>query len=154
MEQIAVYKRYSETPPDSMIFMVIDYLIHRKVEYIVAPYEADSQLAYLYHQKKIDFIVSEDSDMIAYDCFRLIKKFRANGECLIMNITNKRHAAKGSNLEKFMELSRIKREKRSSKNLHNERLRLFGQLQRHWIYHSFEHISKRKSERRIEASYG
>ena len=105
MEQIAVYKRYSESLPDSMIFMVIDYLIHRKVHYIVAPYEADSQLAYLYHNNHVNFIISEDSDMIAYNCFQLIKKFRANGECLIMNVRTKKNASKKGLLSKFMEIS-------------------------------------------------
>ena len=109
MEQVAVYKRYSEKIPDSMIFMVIDYLRYKEVEFIVAPYEADSQLAYLYHKKYVDFVVSEDSDMIAYNCFQLVKKLRANGECLVMNVVNKKQASPSGFLRDFMTLSCLSR---------------------------------------------
>mmetsp|Transcript_10021 Transcript_10021/g.15209 ORF Transcript_10021/g.15209 Transcript_10021/m.15209 type:complete len:155 (-) Transcript_10021:1751-2215(-) len=37
-----------------------------KVEYYVAPYEADAQLAYLYHQQMVDFVITEDSDLLAF----------------------------------------------------------------------------------------
>ena len=35
---------------------------------IVAPYEADAQLAYLYKQGIIHLVVSEDSDLLVYGC--------------------------------------------------------------------------------------
>lgn len=128
MEQIAVYKRYSETIPDEMVFMIIDYLIHRKVNYIVAPYEADSQLAYLYHNECVDFIISEDSDMIAYNCFQLIKKFRVNGECLIMDVKCRKQATKNGLLWHFMKVSELKRAQKPQAHLRHDRLRLHGQL--------------------------
>lgn len=41
-------------------------------EYVVAPYEADAQLAYLSgleaEQGGIDAVISEDSDLLAYGC--------------------------------------------------------------------------------------
>jgi len=38
------------------------------IEYYVAPYEADAQLAYLSYINYVDFIITEDSDLIAYGC--------------------------------------------------------------------------------------
>ncbi|ETO28260.1 hypothetical protein RFI_08871 [Reticulomyxa filosa] len=37
-----------------------------KVEFVVAPYEADAQLAYLYHTKQISAVISEDSDLLVF----------------------------------------------------------------------------------------
>ena len=39
-----------------------------KIEYYVAPYEADAQLAYLSYINYVDFIITEDSDLVAYGC--------------------------------------------------------------------------------------
>ena len=36
--------------------------------YVVAPYEADAQLAYLNKHNKIDIVLTEDSDLLAYSC--------------------------------------------------------------------------------------
>lgn len=104
MEQMAVYKRYSETVSDSIIFMVIDYLKYKNVDYIVAPYEADSQLAYLYHTKQIKYIISEDSDMIAYNCFKLIKGLKSNGECFVMITPKKKSNPSKSLLAEFLKI--------------------------------------------------
>lgn len=37
-----------------------------RIEFLVAPYEADSQLAYLNKIGYIDFIITEDSDLIVF----------------------------------------------------------------------------------------
>ena len=39
-----------------------------KVECIVAPYEADSQLAYLSMQGIVDLVITEDSDLLVFGC--------------------------------------------------------------------------------------
>ena len=39
-----------------------------KVECIVAPYEADSQLAYLSIQGIVDLVITEDSDLLVFGC--------------------------------------------------------------------------------------
>ncbi len=36
------------------------------VEYYVAPYEADAQLAYLWFQGYVDVVFTEDSDLLAF----------------------------------------------------------------------------------------
>jgi 5'-3' exonuclease len=43
----------------------------RHIEYIVAPYEADAQLAYLDKKNIIAAIITEDSDLIVYGCKRV-----------------------------------------------------------------------------------
>lgn len=40
----------------------------RKVDFIVAPYEADAQLAYLANNGIVDAVITEDSDLIAFGC--------------------------------------------------------------------------------------
>lgn len=40
--------------------------LDREIKYIVAPFEADAQLAYLYKQKLIDCVLTNDSDLIIY----------------------------------------------------------------------------------------
>ena len=42
------------------------------IEYFVAPYEADAQMAYLYHSNHVDLVITEDSDLLAFgveNCF-------------------------------------------------------------------------------------
>ena len=38
------------------------------VECIVAPYEADSQLAYLSKEEIVDLVITEDSDLLVFGC--------------------------------------------------------------------------------------
>jgi exonuclease-1 len=47
-------------------FALIEYLNEANITYYVAPYEADAQLAYLYHQGIVDAVFTEDSDLLAY----------------------------------------------------------------------------------------
>lgn len=52
-----------------------------EVQCIVAPYEADAQLAYLSHNNLVDTIISEDSDMIPFGCKDVVFKMEKNGFC-------------------------------------------------------------------------
>jgi len=49
------------------------------IEFIVAPYEADAQLAYLVKEGIADFAVTEDSDLITYGCPTLMTKLSLGG---------------------------------------------------------------------------
>ncbi|ETO33869.1 hypothetical protein RFI_03229 [Reticulomyxa filosa] len=49
-----------------------------KVEYIVAPYEADAQLAYLYRTNKISAVISEDSDLLVFGIGKVLFKWKRN----------------------------------------------------------------------------
>lgn len=43
-------------------------LRQENVEYVVAPYEADAQMAFLARNGHVDLVITEDSDLIAYGC--------------------------------------------------------------------------------------
>ena len=42
------------------------------VPYVVAPYEADAQLAFLERQGIVDGVISDDSDLIVFGCQTVI----------------------------------------------------------------------------------
>ena len=52
----------------------------RGVEFIVAPYEADVQLAYMSHHSLIDCVVTEDSDLVCYGAKRILFKMDHLGQ--------------------------------------------------------------------------
>nr|CAG8475644.1 1840_t:CDS:10 [Entrophospora candida] len=54
-------------------------LRNAKVDYVVAPYEADAQLAYLEKKKKISAIITEDSDLLVFGCNKVIYKLDQYG---------------------------------------------------------------------------
>ena len=54
----------------------IEALKLKNVEYVVAPYEADAQLAYLCKTKTVYAVISEDSDLLAFGCTRVIFKLQ------------------------------------------------------------------------------
>lgn len=51
---------------------VLEAIIHslrqNRIPFLVAPYEADGQLAFLQQRGLVDLIVTEDSDLVAYKC--------------------------------------------------------------------------------------
>jgi exonuclease-1 len=38
------------------------------VDYVVAPYEADAQMAFMEREGLVDGIITEDSDMLVFGC--------------------------------------------------------------------------------------
>ncbi|KAF2260971.1 exonuclease-like protein [Lojkania enalia] len=68
-----------------MARQLIEELKHHNIQYVVAPYEADSQLAYLEKQGIIDGILSEDSDLLVFGAKCLITKLDKYGECIEVN---------------------------------------------------------------------
>ena len=53
-------------------FYLKNYDLDQKIKYIVAPFEADAQLAYLYKEKIIDAVLTNDSDLIIYGVENII----------------------------------------------------------------------------------
>lgn len=49
------------------------------VDCIVAPYEADAQLAYLNIKKIVDFVITEDSDLVLFGCNKILFKLDLMG---------------------------------------------------------------------------
>jgi hypothetical protein len=57
------------------------FLTKENVEWIVAPYEADAQLAYLSRNGFVDAVVTEDSDLLAFGCTTVLFKLDKHGQC-------------------------------------------------------------------------
>ena len=72
--------------PEPIIATTMRALIGRGVEFMVAPYEAESQLAKLHSLGLIDFAISEDSDLIIYETPTLFKMSPiGNGDYINLN---------------------------------------------------------------------
>ena len=68
-----------------MARQLIEELKTHDVQYVVAPYEADAQLAYLERKDVIQGVISEDSDLLVFGVKRLITKLDQYGECIEIN---------------------------------------------------------------------
>uniref|UniRef100_A0A0D9V6F7 Exonuclease 1 n=1 Tax=Leersia perrieri TaxID=77586 RepID=A0A0D9V6F7_9ORYZ len=68
-------------------FELIQVLKQEKVDYIVAPYEADAQMAFLSVNKLVDAVITEDSDLIPFGCSRIIFKMDRFGQGVEFHIT-------------------------------------------------------------------
>ena len=68
-----------------MINTLIEILKRLGIQVLVAPYEADAQIAYLYKIGLIDMAISEDSDLLAYGTKKIIYKLNQDGKCEYLN---------------------------------------------------------------------
>lgn len=78
------FRKCVDVTPE-MAFEVIQALKAAGVDFVVAPYEADAQLAYLEKHGIVDGIVTEDSDLLVFGCKKVIFKldqFGAGAEIL------------------------------------------------------------------------
>ena len=80
---IELQKAVDVTP--EMAVQLIEELKKAGVQYVVAPYEADAQLAYLERQGIIQGMLSEDSDLLVFGAKRLLTKLDQYGECIEIN---------------------------------------------------------------------
>ncbi|CAI6338976.1 unnamed protein product [Periconia digitata] len=81
--QQELQKAVDVTP--EMARMLIEELKHHNIQYVVAPFEADSQMVYLEREGIIDGILSEDSDLLVFGAKCLITKLDKYGECIEVN---------------------------------------------------------------------
>lgn len=81
--QQELQKAVDVTP--EMARMLIEELKYHNIQYIVAPFEADSQMAYLERKGIINGILSEDSDLLVFGAKCLITKLDKYGECVEVN---------------------------------------------------------------------
>lgn len=65
-----------------MAAQLIRQLRAENIPYVVAPYEADAQLAYLEQEGLIDGIISEDSDLLVFGCKTVLFKLDTYGNCV------------------------------------------------------------------------
>jgi len=54
-----------------------------KIKIVISPQESDPQLAYMSLKGQVDFLITEDSDLIVYGCDRIIFKLKPRGDCLV-----------------------------------------------------------------------
>lgn len=59
----------------SLVQEIVGALRENGIDAVIAPYEADAQLAYLYRNGDIDFVITEDSDLLVYGCTRALFKW-------------------------------------------------------------------------------
>jgi len=71
-----------------MALEVIKECRKKGVDCIVAPYEADAQLAYLMKAGIVQAIISEDSDLLVYGCQKVIFKMDAYGHGLAVDLAD------------------------------------------------------------------
>lgn len=69
----------SRDAPAALTARLAQLLHELRVPFIVAPYEADSQLGYLYRAGIVDLVVTEDSDALVYGCGLVLYKFTLEG---------------------------------------------------------------------------
>ena len=79
---LELQKAVDVTP--EMAGLLIEELKRNGVQYVVAPYEADSQMVYLEKQGIIDGILSEDSDLLVFGAKKLLTKLDQYGECVMI----------------------------------------------------------------------
>ena len=72
------YARAVDITPELYV-PLIKRLLFRNIRYIVAPYEADAELAYLSRNHLIDFVITEDSDLLPFGCERVVFKLGMDG---------------------------------------------------------------------------
>ncbi|XP_073300650.1 exonuclease 1 [Primulina huaijiensis] len=67
------YQKAVDISP-SVAHDLIQVLKENNVAYVVAPYEADAQMTFLALSKQVEAVITEDSDLIAFGCPRIIYK--------------------------------------------------------------------------------
>lgn len=76
-----LYARALDVTPQ-MAAAVIREMQTLGVECIVAPYEADAQLAFLSQRGYVSAVISEDSDLLLFNCPKIIYKLDNFGKCI------------------------------------------------------------------------
>lgn len=61
------------TIDENKLSAVMGLLESRKTEFVIAPYEADSQICKLSQLKLIDAVITEDSDLVIYGVDVILK---------------------------------------------------------------------------------
>ncbi|KAJ9111128.1 hypothetical protein QFC19_001327 [Naganishia cerealis] len=74
------YTKCVDITPE-MALQLIKALQAESVDYIVAPYEADAQMAFMEKEGLVDGVITEDSDMLVFGCRNVIYKLDNNGAC-------------------------------------------------------------------------
>eukprot|EP01084_Bolivina_argentea_P258939 436737_1 len=94
------YAKGAITITSDMVTEAIKQCVERNIQYICAPYEADAQLAFLFRNEHIDFVITEDSDLLLYGVKKALYKFNPctkTGDYVNMDKINDLSALNNSN---------------------------------------------------------
>ena len=106
------FKNYSMTIQKKHVLLLMDYLQFAGIEYLVSPYEADAQLAYMHKIGQIDYVVTEDSDLVLYHCENIVNKLNQSGYCELLQIQNKNLMYNNSDTEEVEDFIRLTQEQK------------------------------------------
>ncbi len=70
-----------------MAYEFIQILKQQHVEYYVAPYEADAQLAYMYKTGRAQVVITEDSDLLIFGVKRVLFKMDKQGNGIEVDLS-------------------------------------------------------------------
>ncbi|KAM3723844.1 Exonuclease [Dirofilaria immitis] len=77
------FKRSASLTPKVIESTIQAFRRLNMVDVIVAPYESDAQLTFLTKAKMAQAVITEDSDLIAFGCEKIIFKMDLTGSCVI-----------------------------------------------------------------------
>jgi 5'-3' exonuclease len=63
---------------------LLQVLRENQIAFIVSPYEADGQLAYLSQSGMVDLVITEDSDLLCHDVQTILFKYDGNGRGILV----------------------------------------------------------------------
>ncbi|GLD98597.1 hypothetical protein PINS_up007314 [Pythium insidiosum] len=84
------FSRAADVSP-FMAHRVIQRLKAMGVKYVVAPYEADAQLAFLVRAGLVDGVITEDSDCLPFGCGKVLFKMDRDGVAQEVQTANLKH---------------------------------------------------------------
>ncbi|KAJ0400249.1 hypothetical protein ATCC90586_009302 [Pythium insidiosum] len=84
------FSRAADVSP-YMAHRVIQRLKAMGVQYVVAPYEADAQLAFLVQAGLVDGVITEDSDCLPFGCGKVLFKMDRDGVAQEVQTANLKH---------------------------------------------------------------
>ncbi|XP_013111939.2 exonuclease 1 [Stomoxys calcitrans] len=100
IEKARSHMRRAVDVTHEMALRLIKACRERNVDCIVAPYEADAQMAWLNKQGLAEYIITEDSDLTLFGALRVLFKLDLQGNALLVE-SNKLHLAMGCKPEKY-----------------------------------------------------
>ncbi|XP_004209496.3 exonuclease 1 isoform X1 [Hydra vulgaris] len=86
-EAFESFQKCCDITPE-MAANVIQACFEMNVQCIVAPYEADAQLAFLMKSGITQLTISEDSDLLLYGCNKVLYKMSSEGDGMLVDIDN------------------------------------------------------------------
>ena len=134
-----------------MAKVLIDKLKKRGTPFVIAPYEADAQIADLYNRKVIDFAISEDSDLLVFGCEKVLFKLDKSGHGQFIDLSkmqlNRKPNLQGFTMEMFQNMCIL------AGCDYLKPLRGLGIMKASTIVHKYRYLERILRGIRFEANY-